>query len=125
MHGLLRFVGYGTRSRRRLRAFGCSVVLAILCRLRSGSVGRIRVVGPEIEGLRLLADQVEQVLKATPGTRGVNFAESGARVAQGPTPPASQPRSLTQQVAEFQTYLKLDPDGEKAKEAHKALDQLK
>jgi multidrug efflux pump subunit AcrB len=32
----------------------------------------IRVVGPEIEGLRRLADQVEQVLKATPGTRDVN-----------------------------------------------------
>jgi len=32
----------------------------------------IRVVGPEIEGLRHLADQVEQVLKATPGTRDVN-----------------------------------------------------
>ncbi len=43
--------------------------------------------------------------EATPGTRGVNFAESGARVAQGPTAPASQPRSLTQQVAEFQAYL--------------------
>lgn len=41
----------------------------------------------------------------TPGTRGVNFAESGARVAQGPNPPATQPRSLTQQVAEFQAYL--------------------
>jgi multidrug efflux pump subunit AcrB len=32
----------------------------------------IRVVGPEIDGLRGLADQVEQVLKATPGTRDVN-----------------------------------------------------
>jgi multidrug efflux pump subunit AcrB len=32
----------------------------------------IRVVGPEIEGLRHLADQVEQLLKATPGTRDVN-----------------------------------------------------
>jgi multidrug efflux pump subunit AcrB len=32
----------------------------------------IRVVGPEIEGLRRLADQVEQVMKATPGTRDVN-----------------------------------------------------
>jgi multidrug efflux pump subunit AcrB len=32
----------------------------------------IRVVGPEIEGLRHLAEQVEQVLKATPGTRDVN-----------------------------------------------------
>jgi multidrug efflux pump subunit AcrB len=32
----------------------------------------IRVVGPEIEGLRGIADQVEQVLKATPGTRDVN-----------------------------------------------------
>jgi multidrug efflux pump subunit AcrB len=31
----------------------------------------IRVVGPEIEGLRRVADQVEQVLKATPGTRDV------------------------------------------------------
>jgi len=41
----------------------------------------------------------------TPGTRGVNFAESGARVAQAPAPPASQPRTLTQQVAEFQAYV--------------------
>lgn len=41
----------------------------------------------------------------TPGTRGVNFAESGARVAQAPNAPASQPRSLTQQVAEFQAYV--------------------
>jgi multidrug efflux pump subunit AcrB len=32
----------------------------------------IRIVGPEIEGLRRLAEQVEQVLKATPGTRDVN-----------------------------------------------------
>ena len=40
-----------------------------------------------------------------PGTSGVNFAESGARVAQGPNPPATQPRSLTQQVAEFQAYV--------------------
>ena len=32
----------------------------------------IRVVGPQIEGLRALADQVEQVFKATPGTRDVN-----------------------------------------------------
>ncbi len=39
-----------------------------------------------------------------PGTDGVNFAESGARVDVGPTPPATQPRSLTQQVAEFQNY---------------------
>ena len=32
----------------------------------------IRIVGPEIEGLRRLANQVEQVLKTTPGTRDVN-----------------------------------------------------
>jgi multidrug efflux pump subunit AcrB len=32
----------------------------------------IRVVGPEIEGLRHLASQVEQAIKATPGTRDVN-----------------------------------------------------
>jgi multidrug efflux pump subunit AcrB len=32
----------------------------------------IRVVGPEIEGLRHIASQVEQVIKATPGTRDVN-----------------------------------------------------
>lgn len=32
----------------------------------------IRIVGPEIEGLRGIAAQVEQVLKATPGTRDVN-----------------------------------------------------
>ena len=42
---------------------------------------------------------------ATPGTRGVNFAESGARVANGPTPPAMHPLSLTQQVGEFQNYI--------------------
>ena len=40
-----------------------------------------------------------------PGTQGVNFAESGARVDVGPTPPRTQPRSLTQQVAEFQAYV--------------------
>ena len=40
-----------------------------------------------------------------PGTDGVNFAESGARVDVGPTPPNTQPRSLTQQVAEFQAYV--------------------
>jgi multidrug efflux pump subunit AcrB len=32
----------------------------------------IRIVGPEIEGLRGIAAQVEQVLKSTPGTRDVN-----------------------------------------------------
>jgi multidrug efflux pump subunit AcrB len=32
----------------------------------------VRIVGPEIEGLRRIANQVEQVLKATPGTRDVN-----------------------------------------------------
>ena len=32
----------------------------------------IRIVGPDIEGLRNLAAQVEQVIKATPGTRDVN-----------------------------------------------------
>ena len=32
----------------------------------------IRIVGPEIEGLRHIAAQVEQLLKATPGTRDVN-----------------------------------------------------
>jgi multidrug efflux pump subunit AcrB len=32
----------------------------------------IRIVGPEIDGLRSIAGQVEQVLKATPGTRDVN-----------------------------------------------------
>jgi multidrug efflux pump subunit AcrB len=31
----------------------------------------IRVVGPEIEGLRHIAAQVEQIIKATPGTRDV------------------------------------------------------
>ena len=36
-----------------------------------------------------------------PGTDGINFAEAGARVFVGPRPPATQPRSLTQQVAEF------------------------
>ena len=32
----------------------------------------IRIVGPEIEGLRHIAAQVEQLLEATPGTRDVN-----------------------------------------------------
>jgi multidrug efflux pump subunit AcrB len=32
----------------------------------------IRIVGPEIEGLRSIAAQVEQVFKVTPGTRDVN-----------------------------------------------------
>jgi multidrug efflux pump subunit AcrB len=32
----------------------------------------IRIVGPQIEGLRGIAAQVEQVLKTTPGTRDVN-----------------------------------------------------
>jgi phospholipase/lecithinase/hemolysin len=41
---------------------------------------------------------------ADPGTDGVNFAESGARVDPVP-PPTKQPRSLTQQVAEFQNYV--------------------
>src|SRR5579864_3414069 len=41
---------------------------------------------------------------ADPGTDGVNFAESGARVDPVP-PPTRQPRSLTQQVAEFQNYV--------------------
>lgn len=40
-----------------------------------------------------------------PGTQGVNFAEAGARVFIGPKPPATQPRSLTEQVAEFQNYV--------------------
>lgn len=40
-----------------------------------------------------------------PGTDGVNFAESGARVFVGPTPPNTQPRSLTQQVDEFKNYV--------------------
>src|SRR5262249_51045011 len=40
-----------------------------------------------------------------PGTKSINFAESGARIAQGPNAPATQPRSLTQQVAEFQSYV--------------------
>lgn len=42
---------------------------------------------------------------AIPGASGVNFAESGARVANSPTPPAVQPLSLTQQVAEFRDYV--------------------
>ncbi len=38
-----------------------------------------------------------------PGTNGINFAESGARISVGPTPPATHPLSLTQQVGEFQS----------------------
>ena len=44
---------------------------------------------------------------ADPGTDGVNFAESGARVGPVP-PPTKQPRSLTQQVGEFQNYVDND-----------------
>ena len=51
-------------------------------------------------GINLVTPQ-----NAHPGTSGVNFAESGARVAIGPTPPATHPLSLTQQVAEFQNYV--------------------
>jgi cholinesterase len=40
-----------------------------------------------------------------PGTDGINFAESGARVFVGPNAPATQPRSLTQQVDEFKNYV--------------------
>lgn len=40
-----------------------------------------------------------------PGTSGINFAQSGARVDVGPTPPATQPQSLTQQVASFQALV--------------------
>lgn len=42
---------------------------------------------------------------ANPGTSGINFAQSGARVDVGPTPPATQPQSLTQQVASFQSLV--------------------
>ena len=38
---------------------------------------------------------------------------------------AQKMKKKDEAIAEFQTYLKLDPDGEKAKDAHKALDQLK
>ncbi|MBB5330800.1 tetratricopeptide repeat protein [Tunturiibacter gelidoferens] len=38
---------------------------------------------------------------------------------------AEKMKKKDEAIAEFQTYLKLDPDGEKAKEARKALDQLK
>ena len=52
---------------------------------------------------------------ADPGTDGVNFAESGARIFVGPKPPAAQPRSLSQQVEEFKNYVDsgdvtFDPD---------------
>ena len=42
---------------------------------------------------------------ADPGTDGVNFAQSGATIATPPTPPATQPLDLTQQVAQFQAYV--------------------
>src|ERR1700733_538534 len=38
---------------------------------------------------------------------------------------AQKMKKKDEAIAEFQTYLKLDPDGERAKEARKALDQLK
>ena len=51
-------------------------------------------------GINLVTPQT-----AIPGNNGVNFAESGARVAVGPTPPATHPLSFTQQVGEFQDYV--------------------
>ena len=53
-----------------------------------------------LEGITLTTPQ-----NAHPGTAGVNFAESGARISVGPTPPAVHPLSLTQQVGEFQNYV--------------------
>jgi Tfp pilus assembly protein PilF len=38
---------------------------------------------------------------------------------------AQKMKKKDEAISEFQTYLKLDPEGERAKEAHKALDQLK
>ncbi|WP_353062026.1 hypothetical protein RBB77_11985 [Tunturibacter psychrotolerans] len=38
---------------------------------------------------------------------------------------AQKMKKKDEAIAEFQTYLKLDPDGEKAKEARRALDELK
>jgi phospholipase/lecithinase/hemolysin len=40
-----------------------------------------------------------------PGTDGVDFAEAGARIDAPPRAPATQPRSLTQQVGLFQDYV--------------------
>ena len=38
---------------------------------------------------------------------------------------AQKMKKKDEAIAEYQTYLKLDPDGEKAKAAKKALDELK
>jgi Tfp pilus assembly protein PilF len=38
---------------------------------------------------------------------------------------AQKMKKKDEAIAEFQTYLKLDPDGDKAKAARKALDELK
>jgi Tfp pilus assembly protein PilF len=38
---------------------------------------------------------------------------------------AQKMKKKEEAAAEFQTYLKMDPQGEKAKDAHRALDELK
>lgn len=54
---------------------------------------------------QLLGISMTNTHNGHPGTQGVDFAESGARISVGPTPPSTQPRSLTQQVGEFQSYV--------------------
>jgi Tfp pilus assembly protein PilF len=60
--------------------------------------------------------RAQDAVKTQPGYSAAHYAL--AEIAQ-------KMKKKDEAVAEFQTYLKLDPDGEKAKEAHKALDQLK
>ena len=42
---------------------------------------------------------------ADPGTDGVNFAQTAARITVGPTPPNTHPLSVNQQVGQFQNYV--------------------
>lgn len=41
----------------------------------------------------------------TPGTSGVNFAQTAAKITVGPTPPSTHPLSVNQQVGQFANYV--------------------
>ena len=41
----------------------------------------------------------------TPGTEGVNFAQTAAHITVGPTPPNTHPLSINQQVGQFASYV--------------------
>lgn len=42
---------------------------------------------------------------ASPGTNGVNFAQTAAKITVGPTPPNTHPLSINQQVGQFANYV--------------------